>query len=132
MTTTERKQRTITLTGRNPVRIYDDEWPVVAEGKGDSYGGNDYSRYQQALARGECDEYAIRVREHADGRAIVYAVFDAAEAWTHNESRRGGELLPAESTLADYAAAIRRVGEDCNIPDSVIRECTADLPAEEL
>ena len=129
MTTTDRKQRTITLTGRPPVKIYEDEWPVIAEAKDDSYGSGDYARYQQAKLQGELDEYAIRVREHADGRAIVYAVFDAATPWTRNEDRRGGELL---DNGADLPAAIRRVGKDSNIPDSVIRDCIADLPAEEF
>jgi len=127
--TTERKQRTITLTGRRPVKIHEDEWPVIATAGGDSYSGNDYGGYQQAKARGEVDTYLLRVRQHADGRAIVYAVFDAASAWTHNEDQKGGELLDEGS---DIPAAIRRVGEDCDIPDSVIRECVSALPAEEI
>ena len=126
---TTTKTRTITLTERRPVRITDAAWPLVASATGDSYGSGDDARHEQALARGEIDRYAIRVRQHADGRAIVYAVLDAASAWTGSEDRRGGERLDAG---ADLASAIRRVGEDCRIPDSVIRECTADLPAEDL
>ncbi|MHB8388057.1 MAG: hypothetical protein ACYDBH_00585 [Acidobacteriaceae bacterium] len=75
------------------------------------------------------DIYRLRVRQHADGRAIIYAVLDAATPWTGSESRRGGELLGAGN---DIPAAIRRVGDDCSIPDSIIRECVADLPAEEI
>lgn len=123
------KMRTITLTGRAPVRISEDAWPVIASAGGDSYAGNDYARRQQALAQGECDEYAIRVRQHADGRAIVYAVLDGARAWTGTETRKGGELL---TPGADLAAAIDRVGADVGIPDGVIRDCVAALPAEEL
>lgn len=123
------KQRTITLTGRPPVKIDEEQWPIIAVAKDDSYSGNDYGRHQQASARGELDEYSIRVRQHDDGRAIVYAVFDAASAWTGNSSRSGGELCDKG---ADLAAAIQRVGEDSNIPDKVIRDCIADLPAEEL
>lgn len=126
--TTERKQRTITLTDRKPVKIYDDGWPVIATADGDSYGSGDYSRHHEAKTRGELDTYLLRVRQHANGRAIVYAVFDAS-AWTRSEGRKGGELLEAG---ADIPAAIRRVGADSNIPDSVIRKCIADLPAEEL
>jgi hypothetical protein len=129
MDTTKTKRRTITLTDRRPVSIVESEWPVIAKATGDSYASADYSRHQQALGRGELDEYAIRVRQHADGRAIVYAVFSAASAWTGSQDAKGGELLP---TGADLAAAIRRVGEDCGIPDAVIRECIADLPAENL
>jgi hypothetical protein len=125
----ETKTRTITLTDRPPVRIREDEWPLIAKGTGDSYGSGDYSRYQQALAQGECDRYRLTVRQHADGRAIVYGVFDAATAWTGSEDVSGGELLPPR---ADIAAAIRRVGAYCQLPDSIIRECTADLPAVEI
>jgi len=126
---TKTKTRTITLTGRAPVKIIEDEWPRIAQGSGDSFVGHDYARKQQADAQGELDDYTITVRQHADGRAIVYGVLAAATAWTCSESRRGGQLLDAG---ADIAAAIREVGEDCGLPDSVIRECIADLPAEEI
>lgn len=129
MTTTETKTRTITMTDRPPVTIRDNEWPVIAKGSGDSFAGNDFGRYQQSLNQGEIDEYSIRVRQHVDGRAIVYAIFSGAWAWTGHDDCRGGEIVPAGS---DIVAAIRRVGEDCGIPDSVIRECIADLPAEEI
>lgn len=124
--TTETKSRTITLTGRAPVKIDPSKWPEIATAVDDSYKGNDYCRRNQALIQGELDEYTVRVRQHEDGRAIVYAVFEAATAWTGNESHRGGELLQAGD---DIPAAIRRVGEECGIPDSVIRDCIADLPA---
>lgn len=131
--TTETKTRTITLTDRRPIKIREDEWPQIASATGDSYGGGDYARRQQALGQGECDTYALRVRQHADGRAIVYAVLDAAaSAWgapAGGEDFRGGELLAAG---ADLAAAIRRVGESCHLPDEVIRDAIAELPAEEI
>jgi hypothetical protein len=145
--------RTITLTDRPPVRIREDEWPMIAQGSGDSYAGNDYGKHQQALARGEVDEYTLRARQHADGRVIVYAVLVGASAWTGSEDRREGELLgvprPGANDAAGWdayrqaggerhvsgatvAATIREVGERCGLPDSVIRECIADLPAEEV
>lgn len=128
----ETKTRTITLTDRRPIKIREEEWPVVARASGDT-GPSDYARRQQALVQGECDTYSLRVRQHTDGRAIVYAVLDAAfAAWgapAGGESHRGGELLDAG---ADLSAAIRRVGESCHLPDSVIRDCIADLPAEEV
>ena len=54
---------------------------------------------------------------------------DAATAWTGTEDWRGGELLEA---VANVAQAIRRIGEAGGMPDSVIRDCIADLPAEQL
>lgn len=127
------KIRTITMTGRSPVRIVEDQWPTIAEASDDSYGGGDYGRHRQAVAQGECDEYVLKVRQHADGRTLVYAILDAAIAAWHapaaGESFRGGELLDAGRNIAE---AIRRVGESCHLPDGVIRACIADLPAEML
>lgn len=124
------KTRTITLTDRAPVRIREAEWPVIAVATGDSWGSAvDPARHSQASRRGELDEYSLRVRQHEDGRAIVYGVLTAALATGSSEDRREGELLEVSDNLA---AAVRRVGERCELPDIVIRECIADLPAREL
>lgn len=126
--TTTTTTRTITLTDRPPVKIREEEWPELAQAAGDSYHGLDYARRRQASAQGELDEWWLRVRQHADGRAIVYGRYTTgwhpqAEDWA------GGELLAAGD---DLAAAIRRVGEAGSVPDQCIRECIASLPAEEL
>lgn len=147
--TTTTKRRTITLTDRAPVTIEEITWPIIARADGDSWAGSDYGRHQQASHQGEIDAYTLIVRRHADGRVLVYGVLTAAiRAWgapAHGESWRGGELLgtarPANNdvagreeqvSLASVAAAIRRVGEAGNLPDRIIRDCVADLPAEEL
>jgi hypothetical protein len=120
---TEKKTRTITLTDRPPVKIVEDDWPVVAIGSvrpGSFVNGTPRPNY-------ETDGYSLRVRQHDDGRTIVYGVVDAATVWTGTESWRGGELLAKGE---DVAAAINRVGAD--MPACVRRECIADLPAEEL
>lgn len=125
--------RTITLTGRRPVRITEADWPAITHVSGDSYAGNDHARRQQAQARGEVDTYRLIVRQHRDGRVLVYGILSAAiAAWGQpagGEDYRGGYLLPAG---ADLAGAIRRVGEECGLPDALIRACIADLPAEEI
>lgn len=123
MTTTEAKTRTVTLTNRAPVKIREDQWPEIASASarpGSHRNGTPAPDY-------ETDSYTLRVRQHADGRAIVYGVVDASTAWTGTESWRGGELLDAG---ADIAAAIMRVG--AGMPPSVVRECVADLPAVEV
>ncbi len=123
MSTSTPKTRTITLTGRAPVTIREDEWPVIASAKytpGAMRNGTPVPDY-------ETDTHTLRVRQHADGRAIVYGVTAASTAWTGTEDWRGGELLPAGE---DIAAAIARVGE--RMLDRVARECIADLPAEAL
>jgi hypothetical protein len=132
MTTTETKapkSRTITLTNRPPVTVREDLWPVLASARDDSWTGLDPSRYMQSKQRGELDEYFVTVRQHEDGRSIVYAVLSAARSWTGNESRAEGAMLAAG---ADVARSIREVGERCGLPDKVIRDCIADLPAEDL
>ena len=135
MTTQTSKTRTITLTGRNPVKIQDRDWPILASATDDSHTGSDYGRHQQALSQGECDRYGLYVRQHADGRALVYGILDAAvSAWgapAGGEDYRGGVLL-ASATLDQIAAAIREVGQECGLPDALIRECVANLPAEEI
>jgi hypothetical protein len=132
-TETTAKHRIITLTDRPSVTIREDEWPILASADGDSWAGSDYAKHSQAKHRGEIDDYTLIVRQHADGRALVYGVLDAAiAAWgapARGESWRGGELLDAGS---DLARAIRRVGEAGALPDAIIRECIADLPAVEI
>ena len=134
-TTTTRapKTRTITLTDRRPVTIREDAWPVIARATDDSYHGSDDGRYQQSLRRGEVDTYHLIVRQHADSRALVYGVRDAAiQEWRQpasGKSWRGGVLLDPG---ADLVAAIRSVGHEGGLPDPVIRACIADLPAETL
>lgn len=133
-----RKMRTITLTGRAPIRIAEDEWPMIARAScrpGSMRNGTPVPDY-------ETDCYMLHVRQHADGRVIVYGVIDAATAWTRTEDWRGGELLappnrsnhPEDGLVvdsADVVSAIRRVG-GVRFPDSVMRECIANLPAEEI
>lgn len=137
-TSANNKTRTITLTGRAPVRIREDEWPVIAsatERPGSFHNGT-------PVPDSETDLYVLRVRQHADGRTLVYGVVDAATAWTHTEDWRGGELLVPSGTGPlspddgrvvpdqEIAAAVARVGR--GMPASVVRECIADLPAEDL
>lgn len=135
-------QRVITLTNAQPIRIIDADWTLIASGNGDSFIGNDHARHTQSTSNGELDRYILKVRQHNDGRTIVYGIFDAASAWTGHEDRRGGELLtPPRDTLIndtdwcvwdELPRAIRRVGEYCQLPDSIIRDCIADLPPQQL
>jgi hypothetical protein len=123
------KARTITLTDRAPVRIQDTDWPCIAHSAG-------YSGEHECQANVEA---WLRVRQHADGRTLVYGCRQAGnggQAIGYSEWR-GGELLEAGE---DPIPAIRRAGE-CLAEhsgygsidwDMLVRDCIADLPAEEL
>lgn len=126
------KIRTITLTGRRPVKINEDEWPVVAKATGDSFAGNDGSQHAQASVQGELDTYNIIVRQHADGRALVYAVVSGATAWTGTGDYRGGEMVSALIDLPSAIESVGRLAVEHGLPEALIRECIADLPAEDL
>ena len=133
--TTEAKTRTITLTGRAPVKIVEDNWPIIAHGH---WLDHDNQYESQANRRWRID---IRVRQHADGRAIVYGVYDYDTAFQGEacEVHRVGSLLNAG---ADLPAAIKAEGKALidRIIDEVLHRhvcdsvdaCIADLPAEVL
>ncbi len=114
--TTAPKIRTVTLTDHAPVRIREDLWPQIAHG---NWCDNPAIPFQ-ANRGGD-----IRVRQHADGRAVVYAT--AWSKWQGERDWSGGELLAAGE---DIIAAIRRVGAELH--DSAVRDCIADLPAVEI
>lgn len=123
---------TITLTDRPPVRIVKADWPIVAEVRGDDASlelARDPGRYNQALYNGELTTYRLVVRQHADGRALVYGVRTGGY---RTSDWRGGELLPATNRVRTVADSIRAVGIEGAMPDYVIRNCIADLPAEQL
>jgi len=134
-TTSEPKQRTITLTDRPPVRIREDQWPVIAHG---NYKDWDNQYEFQANRTWKID---IRVRRHQDGRAIVYGVYDYDTQFQgeKGEAHKVGALLAPDGDLpaAIKEAAeqmIERVGDDDmhrHIRDAA-NECIADLPAQEL
>lgn len=128
---------TITLTGRPPIKIKKEDWPVLASAEDhDKHGaqiGNEPNRE---------DEWYVKVRRHEDGRSIVYAAYKYSSQW-QNEGGvgvRGGELVAADD---DVIEAIRRVCADMaervnaerRLGDIFLRlahECTADLPAVEI
>ena len=125
--TTESKKRTITLTGRAPVTVVEDNWPVIAKGveENNAYGPGMTPRPEEEVAR-----TTMRVRQHKDGRAIVYVTVKDAGAWCAcTPGHAGGKMLAAGS---DLALEITRVGALCDVSDEVIRDCIASLPAVEV
>ena len=122
---------TIHMSDRAPVEIDTDTWPLIVSVSGTSADDMEYCRREQAIGQGECDTYKLRVRQHADGRSIVYAIYEGATQWTGHPVWHAGRVIDGAD---DIAAVIRDVATECEppIPESVIREAIADLPAERL
>ena len=123
-------QRTITLTGRPPVTIDEDKWPVIASARDSDHDG------QHECQANRTWTWGLRVRQHEDGRAIVYAVYDATSQFRGEqvESAKHGVLLLADCAMADICQSIEDVAS--RMPgerwDELAAECIADLPAEIL
>lgn len=126
--------RTITLTGRPPVRVDDADWPVIAVGSWDRHDG------QVAYQANRKWRLWIRVRENADGRRIVYGKYSYDTLFRHEADVEisVGRLVGKDD---DLVAAIERVGDDLRERDlgegeahlrAVLDEVVADLPAEDL
>lgn len=112
---------TITLTDRAPVTIVKDDWGVIASAK-------DWDNQHESQAD---RTWRLTVREHEDGRVIVYGVYSTQ--LQSERAARAGELVEANDDKGyDYLApVIRRVAEACGC-DRIAAECIADLPATEI
>lgn len=95
---------TITMSGRRPLSIIKADWPILAPAYR-SDGG-------------------IHVREHADGRRIVYGY------WRHGGTPEAGFLVAAGDEEATVRA-ILCVGKTFGL-EHLANECIASLPPEEL
>jgi len=118
---------TVTLTGRPPAKIKKADWPHLAS-------ASDNDRHGAQIGN-RADWENLVVRQHSDGRAMVYAIYGEFGLVI-----RGGELLEKDD---DLVKAIGRVAERMAIsvglegrPGGVFRrlanECIAALPAVEL
>ena len=127
---------TITLTDRRPIKIKKDDWPMVADA-GDSWHDNQYD-----FQANRTEKIHIWVRQHADGRAIVYALYDYDTRFQGESGycARVGMILAADE---DIVSGIRSVGDllqgrcldrigNVNSVADVVAACIADLPAEEI
>lgn len=126
--TTETKSITITMSERRPLKIDPEQWPIIAEA----------SRHNGAVKSQANQEWFVKVRQHADGRRIVYGRIQAGNGGVPAGWRgsAGGFLVEASADAhnpneEETVRAIRRVGGIVD-DDALADECIADLPAEEL
>ena len=136
MTDTKRKQRTITLTGRPPVRITEDDWPVIA-----SSSWEDCDSEYEFRANRRADAQ-VKVRQHADGRTIVYGTYRYRTNFQGEQDvyAAGGNLIGSTDDIPeDIRATVEYLSGYDSLPDGwqpdwrmLADDCIADLPAEEL
>ena len=137
-------KRTITLTDHAPINIEEASWPIIAKASDKEHDG------EVECQANRISTWFLRVRQHQDGRAIVYGGYDYDSHWRGERdynARRGimltiGEGEGARPTMDDIISAIREVCEDiasaeCNGDDAarwptLAAECIADLPAVEV
>jgi hypothetical protein len=119
----------ITLTDHAPVRISKDKWPILSSVNETLYSDNPDPSSSEKVNSGSV---RLIVRQHQDGRAIVYGVHENDDPCGNADfsyNRRGGELSPSGS---DLPAAIKRVGTSLCISEELIQACIAGLPAVDL
>lgn len=123
--------RTITLTNRPPVKIDEDNWPVIASAA-DKDWDNEYD-----FQANQAWKWSITVRQHKDGRAIIYATYTHTSQWAGSNDTydKQGEYLAYKDVPYEHiCTAIINVcaqmqGERW---DALKDECIADLPPEDL
>jgi len=120
------KSITITMSETAPIKIDPAKWPKIASA-GRADGDVDYAYSEAPFAM-----WYIAVREHEDGRRIVYG-------WKRR-AKLAGFLLGSFNTPLDNASnvtdeatirAIRRVAGVIGDED-LGAECIGDLPAQEI
>jgi hypothetical protein len=140
----ENQYLTITLTGRPPVKIKKEDWPIVAS------AGEEWHDGQVEAQANTRQSWTLKVRLNKN-RAIVYGVYSYQSQWQQDSSLRdvrGGELIEeGDATVGMIPAAIARVGaalaarldepshgciDTRDVFTQLVHECTADLPAVEM
>lgn len=124
--------RTITLTDSAPITITEEKWPVIARASEFEHDGQVRSQANVT------SEWGLRVRQHEDGRSIVYATYAYSSNYQGARcySAKRGIVVPKDG---DVIAAIRAVGNDIASAEhaegdaerwpTIVADCIADLPA---
>lgn len=117
------KKIEITLSDASPVKIDPEVWPVIAS-------ADDHDGAVKVQAN---TEWLVRVRQHADGRRIVYGYKRAGNGGQYRGFRDAhpGYLLDAGADESETIRAIRRVAGAIG-RDDLGADCIGDLPAREI
>lgn len=109
---------TITLTGRPPVRVSKDKWPIIASAENHDGKVECQANRRWKMFVRQCED---------DGRCIVYGIYTTN--FENEDDRRGGEIV---NNFGDVPQAAYCVAEYLDFDRRLADECIADLPAEEL
>jgi hypothetical protein len=112
---TQVEMLTVKLFDHAPVRVVKDDWPLIASAK-------DWDNQYEFQAN---RTWTLRVRQHADGRALVYGLHTTQ--FQHERGREGGMLVASKDEIP---AAVHKVAERLKFPVELAEECINDLPAE--
>jgi len=131
--------RTITLSDRPPATVVEENWPVIASATRSEHDGQ---VEQQANRR---RKWSMHVRQHEDGRTIIYATYTYVTNWQKERgySVKHGQLIAADkATTEEVCRTIKHVAErmmecehasdDADRWRQIADECIADLPADSL
>lgn len=130
------KKIKVTLTGRRPVNIDPEAWPVIASATDKDFD-NQYEFQANRISK-----WKLIVRQHKGGCALVYGIYSYDSQWQNARCYdvRGGQKLPIGADLA------RAIGEVASWMESALEderpadaarfrllgnECVGDLPAED-
>lgn len=130
-------KRTIRLTNQPPVTVADVNWPVLASARDKDHDG----QVECQANRRRC--WGVTVRQHADGRTLVYATYSYSSQWGHERDldAYAGELLDhpsSEMICGRIQAVCHAIAQATHQGDDAVRwselaaACIADMPAEEL
>jgi len=135
--TTEVQPKTVVvkLTGRAPVRIVDDDWPIIASASEDKNDDKNNVEYQANRVW----KWRLKVRENEkDGRVLVYGSYHYSSNYLSDRSYNHyrGVLLDSNCKDEDIVNAIFKVakelkeatgGKDGELFDELAYECVEDL-----
>lgn len=130
------KKITIKMSETTPVSVDPAQWPIIAE----------VDTCDSAIACQANTEWAIKVREHDDGRRLVYGWECSGNGgqYAGYRGKDAGYLIEAASVQGDGPRAGKRYPDDAATIRAIRRvagvigdeqlgaECIGELPAQEI
>lgn len=111
-------QMKIVLSHRAPVIVNDAEWPIIASS---GQGG----------ATCQDKHWSLTVRQHADGRAIVYGKMTGPSSY-NSADIYAGRYMDNQPTQDEIAYELNNIGCDLEAPEDLIANVTSRLPGDVL